>query len=361
MNDRHSEKPTLYKCQFHKCPYASKRASNCKQHMEKSHGWVYVRSKNNGRNGSKRGSSVQATPQTPSVSTPASKATDFASPIPGPSPSPSAQNYNWPENPPFNFADPPAPAHGEDFPLFGEASPYLMTDVNSFPTSLNLSAFQTQFEAGDPNGLIPALEMHRQSMNSMSIPSADSVPDLMGPVSFDGSPLTGTESINFDLDWSNLEYPTNEDYTALAAQIPQGPSFEAMKGYSNDYDHLNLDHCAYDLSGRPSGLSPGAQGNAMLYSPDSCNVGDTLSERYEYKLQAQADNDFTLYHQSTSMGLGAQPMMQTPSDHSAHYSQPPQMFPSLEQERVLQTMQPWNGQQSQGHYLPRDMDMEFMK
>ncbi|KAJ5967500.1 hypothetical protein N7501_003748 [Penicillium viridicatum] len=365
MNDRHSDKPTLFKCQFHKCPYASKRASNCKQHMEKSHGWVYVRSKNNGRNGSnssKRGSSVQATPQTPSVSTPASKATDFASPIPGPSPSPSDQNYNWPENPQFNFADPPPLAHGEDFPLFGETSPYLMTDVNSFPTSVNLSGFQSQFEAGDPNGLIPALEMHRQSMNSMSIPSAESVPDLMGPVSFDGSPLTGTESINFDLDWSNLDYPTNEDYTTMAAHLPQGHSLEVMKGYSNDYEQMNLNHCSYDASGKPSGLSPGAQGNAMLYSPDSCNVGDTLSERYEYGLQAQAGNDFTLYNQSAQMGRGAQPMMQTSSDHSAQYHQPQQqMFPSLEHERVLQSMQPWNGQQPQGHYLPRDMELEFMK
>ncbi|KAJ6178553.1 hypothetical protein N7519_009014 [Penicillium mononematosum] len=362
MNDRHSDKPTLYKCQFHKCPYASKRASNCKQHMEKSHGWVYVRSKNNGRNGSKRGSSSQATPQTPSVSTPASKTTDFASPIPGPSPSPSDQNYNWPENPQFNFADPPPLAHGEDFPLFGEASPYLMTDVNSFPTSVNLNGFQSQFEAGDPNGLIPALEMHRQSMNSMSIPSAESVPDLMGPVSFDGSPLTGTESINFDLDWSNLEYPTNEDYTAMAAQLPQGHSLEVMKGYSNDYEQMNLNHISYDASGKASGLSPGAQGNAMLYSPDSCNVGDTLSERYEYGLQAQAANDFTLYNQSAQMGRGAHPMMQTPSDHSAQYHPPQQqMFPSLEHERAMQGMQPWNGQQPQGHYLPRDMDLEFMK
>ncbi|KAJ5154281.1 uncharacterized protein N7500_009720 [Penicillium coprophilum] len=362
MNDRHSDKPTLFKCQFHKCPYASKRASNCKQHMEKSHGWVYVRSKNNGRNGSKRGSSAQATPQTPSVSTPASKTTDFASPIPGPSPSPSDQTYNWPENPQFNFADPPALAHGEDFPLFGETSPYLMTDVNSFPTSVNLSGFQSQFEAGDPNGLIPALEMHRQSMNSMSIPSAESVPDLMGPVSFDGSPLTGTESINFDLDWSNLDYPTNEDYTAMAAQLPQGHSLEVMKGYSNDYEQMNLNHCSYDASGKLTGLSPGAQGNAMLYSPDSCNVGDTLSERYEYGLQAQARNDFTLYNQSAQMGSGAHPMMQTPSDHSAQYHQPQQqMFPSLEHERVLHNLQPWNGQQPQGHYLPRDMELEFMK
>ncbi|KAJ5210488.1 Zinc finger C2H2 [Penicillium cf. griseofulvum] len=361
MNDRHSDKPTLFKCQFHKCPYASKRASNCKQHMEKSHGWVYVRSKNNGRNGSKRGSSAQATPQTPSVSTPASKTTDFASPIPGPSPSPSDQAYNWPENPQFNFADPPL-AHGEDFPLFGETSPYLMTDVNSFPTSVNLSGFQSQFEAGDPNGLIPALEVHRQSMNSMSIPSAESVPDLMGPVSFDGSPLTGTESINFDLDWSNLDYPTNEDYTAMAAQLPHGHSLEVMKGYSNDYEQMNLNQCSYDASGKPSGLSPGAQGNAMLYSPDSCNVGDTLSERYEYGLQAQARNDFTLYNQSAQMGSGPQPMLHTPSDHSAQYHQAQQqMFPSLEHERILHGLPPWNGQQPQGHYLPRDMELEFMK
>jgi len=237
-----------------------------------------------------------------------------------------------------------------------------MTDINSFPTSVNLSGFQSQFEAGDPNGLIPALEMHRQSMNSMSIPSAESVPDLMGPVSFDGSPLTGTESINFDLDWSNLEYPTNEDYTAMTAQLPQGHSLEVMKGYSNDYEQMNLNHCSYDTHGKLSGLSPGAQGNAMLYSPDSCDVGDTLSERYEYGLQTQAGNDFTLYNQSAQMGRGAQPMMQTPSDHSVQYHQPQQqMFPSLEHERVLQSMQPWNGQQPQGHYLPRDMELEFMK
>jgi uncharacterized C2H2 Zn-finger protein len=368
MNDRHSDKPTLFRCTFHNCPYASKRSSNCKQHMEKSHGWVYVRSKNNGRSGSsKRDSSVQATPQTPSVSTPASKTTDFASPIPGPSPSPSDQTYGWPENSGFNFAEPPAPAHGDDFPLFGEASPYLINDVNSFPNSMNLTAFQSQFEAGDPNGLIPALEMHRQSMNSMSVPSTDSVPDLMGPVSFDGSPLTGTESINFDQEWSNLEYPMNEDYTAMPLQLPQGHSLEAMKGYSNDYEQMNVNHLSYGPAGKVSGLSPGAQGNAMLYSPDSSNVGDTLSERYEYAQShvgsdfAQGGNDFTLYNQNTQMGPNAHPMMQVPSDHSVRYRQLQQnMFPSLEQERVFQQGMPYGGQ-PQGHYLPRDMELEFMK
>ena len=41
----------MFRCHYHPCPYESKRESNCKQHMEKAHGWAYVRSKNNGKSG----------------------------------------------------------------------------------------------------------------------------------------------------------------------------------------------------------------------------------------------------------------------------------------------------------------------
>ncbi|KAK1914833.1 hypothetical protein P3342_010822 [Pyrenophora teres f. teres] len=44
MNDKHSAAPAQYKCLYPPCTYASKRESNCKQHMEKAHGWEYVRS-----------------------------------------------------------------------------------------------------------------------------------------------------------------------------------------------------------------------------------------------------------------------------------------------------------------------------
>jgi hypothetical protein len=73
MNDKHSAAPAQYKCWYPPCTYASKRESNCKQHMEKAHGWEYVRSKSNGRkkaptnNG---GSPV--TPLTPFMGTPQS-------------------------------------------------------------------------------------------------------------------------------------------------------------------------------------------------------------------------------------------------------------------------------------------------
>ena len=55
VNDIHSAAPAIYKCKYHPCPYESKRQSNCKQHMEKAHGWLYVRSKNNSRSTKKSG------------------------------------------------------------------------------------------------------------------------------------------------------------------------------------------------------------------------------------------------------------------------------------------------------------------
>ncbi|KAL7621498.1 hypothetical protein AAE478_008822 [Parahypoxylon ruwenzoriense] len=47
VNDKHSGTPAMFECHFQPCPYKSKRESNCKQHMEKAHGWTYVRPKIN--------------------------------------------------------------------------------------------------------------------------------------------------------------------------------------------------------------------------------------------------------------------------------------------------------------------------
>ncbi|KAH7087210.1 hypothetical protein FB567DRAFT_444208 [Paraphoma chrysanthemicola] len=73
MNDKHSTAPAQYKCLYEPCTYSSKRESNCKQHMEKAHGWVYVRSKSNGR---KKAPANQerspTTPLTPFLNTPQS-------------------------------------------------------------------------------------------------------------------------------------------------------------------------------------------------------------------------------------------------------------------------------------------------
>jgi uncharacterized C2H2 Zn-finger protein len=73
MNDKHSAAPAQYKCLYPPCSYASKRESNCKQHMEKAHGWEYVRSKSNGRKKGPTGSeNSPTTPLTPFIGTPMS-------------------------------------------------------------------------------------------------------------------------------------------------------------------------------------------------------------------------------------------------------------------------------------------------
>lgn len=78
VNDKHSDKPAMFECQFKPCPYKSKRESNCKQHMEKAHGWTYVRTKTNGKkpgsvhspDNTKTPTSVQQTPPLANASTP---------------------------------------------------------------------------------------------------------------------------------------------------------------------------------------------------------------------------------------------------------------------------------------------------
>jgi len=103
-NDKHSSDPKMYRCEFAPCPYESKRESNCKQHMEKAHGWQYSRTKSNGK-APKRPSYGQAppTPSVSSISTPGSHI--FAAPSPAfTAASPATMGSDTPF---MDFAQPP--------------------------------------------------------------------------------------------------------------------------------------------------------------------------------------------------------------------------------------------------------------
>lgn len=74
-NDKHSANPAMYECKFEGCAYKSKRDSNRKQHMEKAHGWTYVRTKTNPKKSgvaSVQGSHTEPTPQLQNIPTPPS-------------------------------------------------------------------------------------------------------------------------------------------------------------------------------------------------------------------------------------------------------------------------------------------------
>ncbi|KAF2460033.1 hypothetical protein BDY21DRAFT_337235 [Lineolata rhizophorae] len=109
INDKHSSAPPQYKCQYPPCTYSSKRESNCKQHMEKSHGFNYVRSKSNGRTKKTTSSAGEtpatATPLTPFMATPPSALQNMPTPVSPFTTSPQLQNFN-------TFDPPPAPVYG---------------------------------------------------------------------------------------------------------------------------------------------------------------------------------------------------------------------------------------------------------
>jgi hypothetical protein len=95
INDKHSSTPHQYNCLFQPCSYSSKRESNCKQHMEKAHGWNYVRSKSNGRKKAADSSSSLQMPSTPATP-PSSLIQPLHTPITPFAPSPAVV-------PPHNF------------------------------------------------------------------------------------------------------------------------------------------------------------------------------------------------------------------------------------------------------------------
>lgn len=242
INDKHSKSPSVYYCLFSPCPYQSKRESNCKQHMEKTHGWAYVRSKHNGKGLPK--TTALATPQSSSMATPASASATLSTPATGSIQSPyeSATGPAY-SNPQFSFANPPAQTGAGDFQLFPEASPYRgssssasvytggASEFDPFPTgTAGLDAFQSQLENADPTGLLPP--------NMANVPLDVAIPDFAGAaMGFGGSPMTSTDSSSLDLEWSNMgaQNFNNELATTNMQMVTSQPAGgNAMQSYSED-------------------------------------------------------------------------------------------------------------------------------
>ena len=280
MNDKHSAAPAMYKCRFHPCPYESKRESNCKQHMEKAHGWTYVRSKNNGKT-SKRPSNPKA-PLTPQESTPGSNIFSASTPdfsdAPAFTDSESREDHlqtpdlqgafgeNFASETPSNFAE-----------IFGPVD-------GGFPWN-DTSADYSNLQPGESS-----TDSHRASWDS-----AFTGPSAMQP-NFEDQSLFGT---NFD--WSNM----NHDLTSLNIQLATpATSVEHMPAQAfSRTESISLDRSPQSAS-HPS-LSPGGHGDAMLYTPFSAPSNEmSIDEGYDdftQDLVARPTRDFNLFDQPSNM------------------------------------------------------------
>ena len=254
VNDKHSAAPTMYKCKFPPCTYSSKRESNCKQHMEKSHGWEYVRSKSNGRKKSVVGSSrTPVTPLTPFMTTPSTENNQLATPETHFEPSPMIRN-------------------NMDFDAFSFANHY-GSGITPAPTADELYAWDPDRRGSNTTVVTGSTYSTGFSPDQANLSSFD---DAISPdgVNFNQSILDTTGDFGFGFTNAPMQQPT----PALSA----GQNFDI----SPITNHV--------LAGNSTltHLSPAGQGDPTLYSP---HMDLALDEGLGGDMGATFGADFTLF------------------------------------------------------------------
>lgn len=245
VNDKHNAAPQMYQCRFKPCTYSSKRESNCKQHMEKAHGWTYVRSKSNGRTKADGSSDLSpVAPLTPFMATPSSGMNNLTSPESNFMPSPA-----MPVNNNFNFGGfsyTPGPSSTEDLFDFGNSG----LRRESVATTGSVMTFSSG------SNFSPA-----QQMNS-------AFEDALSP-----------DNLNFDQPLFGVDGLT--DNFTMPVQQPT-PAHSVNNGFDN-FAGLSGNH-----------LSPAGQANMTLYTPqtETAHFDEALGNDMGF------GQDFTLFDQA---------------------------------------------------------------
>lgn len=270
VNDKHSDAPAMYECTYKPCAYKSKRESNCKQHMEKAHGWVYVRTKSSG----KKLPSKPADEGTPAI-------TNLSPPMTTPS-------YSVPTPPQDNvLQDMPA-----DFPMYPDDSDWL-------------ASVERVTEHIDTMDLV-----ENQSPSS-SASSYEQYPPYQNGSTF---------IIN------------DEDIYAARMQLPAHMSsaeqFYHKMIHGQMPDILMAPPTAVPLMEVPTHFSPTGQGNTMLYTPVSLR---DMDEAFDGSFGGE-DVDFQLYDNSAGKFNEAQSLFGELPSANMGFSQntQPEMFAPMD-------------------------------
>ena len=292
VNDKHSAAPPMHRCQFPPCPYESKRESNCKQHMEKAHGWNYVRSKNNGKTG-RRAAAAAAnaaaaagrTPPTPMTnSSPASGA--FTAPTPDFSdnamvPSPSMGSAALPDDAFMADTLPFADIFGAP----GPAVPWADSGVDYSP-------------------LLPPSQLIRTNGLAWDAPPSSGA-------TFDANAARDEESLfGTDFNWSRNADATLSGPSPLANFQLATPATSVA---SHPADAFGPPYTAVPYAADPhaaphsASLSPGGHGDAMLYSPASAHEDAIAADEGfdDFAPPRGGGGDFSLYDDAAPPASGA--------------------------------------------------------
>lgn len=230
VNDKHSDAPSMYECLFKPCPYKSKRESNCKQHMEKAHGWTYVRTKTNGKKLPNSATPDEQTPQLGNVSTPST-----------------TSGYSVP-TPPQEHAHQPLTA---DFPTYPADQDWLGT-------------------VGLPQPSLDAIDLMLENHSPSSSASYEQYPPYQNGSTF----LINDEDLYAARVQLPQQLPTPEQlYNKMMPQQLQ--PFQHMQLPQAPVQHQPQQALQPQLE-IPAHFSPSGQENAMLYTPSSLREVDEV-------------------------------------------------------------------------------------
>jgi uncharacterized C2H2 Zn-finger protein len=262
VNDKHTVNPHTYHCQYQPCPYKSKRESNCKQHMEKSHGWNYVRSKHNGKNRSKAGDSTLPTPQTFNHRTPDTDSFDEPTP---------EDNYDQPMET-FNANI------GFDRTVYGDHSEYL-----DYPDHLMI----------DAQPFISPVESYGQNN---SLLSSENTSPFLANNEFQ---LTHNQTNFVQQFGSGGDFPLfgDEDIYNARVQLPTPPHAVFQPGCD-----LDAIMASVPMKEEPvPHISPHGHGNTMLYTPTSLMAVDESFEHCD-PTEHYHGHDYQLFSNTKTLG-----------------------------------------------------------
>lgn len=253
--------------------------------MEKAHGWAYIRAKSNGK--TDRKAQRVKNPSSPPNATPASSIFEASSP-----------EFGDALSPPVGYGGFPVPHSVNGSVASSEESIPQSTSENGWmdPTFAPLTP---HFTYGHLREFSPVSLRHQPweepSMNISNIPPQF---DATSP------PLNFDPLFTDNFDWSNLN-----DVSSFNLQLfTPANSVDNLSGdaYSRNAS-VSLEH---PLSGQIPSLSPGAQGNVMLYSPFS-NNDSAIDEGYEdFSVDLRKPGtDFALFGESKASSAGTAGMM----------------------------------------------------
>jgi hypothetical protein len=292
VNDKHSANPHYYQCKY--CPFKTKRDSNCKQHMEKKHGWTYERVKGT----SKSTKTPQQTPQTPSMSTPSASDDWGNTSVYGSDVGSNFTPYTMPLDDCADNMQPPAnPYHVSLFPtnppLRGGTQPFGSPELDFNPLpygpgcsasaagSMDLTSPYSHTQSYFDSSLLPVhtaghgfnvtpldplhIDINYQSGFAGGLPLLSShslQPQSRNPSISDISPMVGGEDL-------------------FRAHPPNGHGVDhAMSNsYTGTEDLPNDDFPLFGTSGDPTMLPPPVMYEELFGMTDT-EYGDSQLERY---------------------------------------------------------------------------------